>query len=78
MEQLIGCMKLQSIPFNISTGGWEKVTPAIEQLPFQGDTVIGNDVWIGQNVIIMPGVKNGEGAIITANSTVVLVRIFFL
>ncbi len=72
MEQLIGCMKLQTIPFNFSTGGWEKVTPAIEQLPFQGDTVIGNDVWIGQNVIIMLGVKNGEGAIITANSTVVL------
>ena len=78
MEQLIGCMKLLPIPFNISTSGWEKVTPAIEQLPFQGDTVIGNDVWIGQNLIIMPGVKNGEGAIITANSTVVLVRIFFL
>ena len=78
MEQLIGCMKLQPIPFNISTSGWEKVTPAIEQLPFQGDTVIGNDVWIGQNVIIMLGVENGEGAIITANSTVVLVRIFFL
>lgn len=66
-------MKLQPLPFNISTGGCEKVTPAIEQLPFQGDTVIGNDVWIGQNVIIMPDVNNGDGAIITANSTVVLV-----
>ena len=54
------------------------MTPTIEQLPFKGDTVIGNDVWIGQNVIIMLGVENGEGAIITANSTVVLVRIFFL
>ena len=25
------------------------------KLPFKGDTVIGNDVWIGQNVMIMPG-----------------------
>ena len=65
-------MKLQPIPFNISTGGWEKVTPAIAQLRFQGDTAIGNAVSIGQNVIIMLRVKNGEGAIITANSTVVL------
>ena len=38
---------------------------------FKGDTVIGNDVWIGQNVTIMPGVKIGDGAIIAANSTVV-------
>ena len=58
-------------PFNIFGGGWEKVTPTIEQLPFKGDTVIGNDVWIGQNVTIMPGIKIGDGAIIAANSTVV-------
>lgn len=58
-------------PFNIFGGGWEKVTPTIEQLPFKGDTVIGNDVWIGHNVTIMPGVKIGDGAIVAANSTVV-------
>ncbi|MEG6521937.1 Vat family streptogramin A O-acetyltransferase [Desulfotomaculum sp. 1211_IL3151] len=57
-------------PFNIFGGGWEKVTPTIEQLPFKGDTVIGNDVWLGQNVTIMPGVKIGDGAMIAANSTV--------
>ncbi len=34
-------------PFNIFGGGWEKVTPpTVERLPFKGDTVIGNDVWI--------------------------------
>lgn len=33
--------------------------------------MIGNDVWIGQNVTIMPGVKVGDGAIIAANSTVI-------
>lgn len=58
-------------PFNIFGGGWEKVTPTIDQLPFKGDTIIGNDVWIGQNVTIMPGVKIGDGAIVAANSTVV-------
>ena len=58
-------------PFYIFGDGWEKVTPNIELLPFKGDTVIGNDVWIGQNVTIMPGVKIGDGAIIATNSTVV-------
>ena len=41
-----------------------------ESIPFKGDTVIGNDVWIGQNVTILPGVKIGDGAIIGTNSTV--------
>ncbi len=62
---------ITTYPFNIFAGGWEKVTPTVEQLPFKGDTVIGHDVWIGQNVSIMPGVKVGNGAIIAANSTVV-------
>lgn len=61
---------ITTYPFNIFGGGWEKVTPAVEQLPFKGDTVIGNDVWIGQNVTIMPGVRVGDGAIIAANTTV--------
>lgn len=62
---------ITTYPFNIFGSGWEKVTPKVEQLPFKGDTVIGNDVWIGEYVRIMPGVKIGDGAIIAANSTVV-------
>ncbi|OAB32939.1 Vat family streptogramin A O-acetyltransferase [Paenibacillus glacialis] len=58
-------------PFNIFAGGWEKVTPMLEELPFKGDTLIGNDVWLGQNVTIMPGVTIGDGAIVATNSTVV-------
>lgn len=57
-------------PFNIMGGGWEQFTPALEDLPLKGDTVIGNDVWIGQNVTVMPGVHIGDGAIIAANSVV--------
>ena len=58
-------------PFNIMGNGWEKATPSLENLPFKGDTVVGNDVWIGQNVTVMPGVHIGDGAIIAANSVVV-------
>lgn len=57
-------------PFSIMRHGWEKVTPTLEDLPFKGDTVVGNDVWIGQNVTVMPGIHIGDGAIIAANSTV--------
>lgn len=31
---------------------------------------IGNDVWIGTNVVILPGVKIGNGAVIGANAVV--------
>lgn len=57
-------------PFNVFGNGWEKSAPSLEELPYKGDTVIENDVWIGQNVTIMPGVKIGDGAIIAANSVV--------
>lgn len=35
-----------------------------------GDTVIGNDVWIGSEAMIMPGVKIGDGAVIGARSVI--------
>lgn len=50
--------------------GWDMEPPASEDLPFKGDTVIGNDVWIGQNAVILPGVQIGDGAIIGASSVV--------
>lgn len=48
--------------------GWNMEVP--EDMPYKGDTVIGNDVWIGQNALILPGVHIGDGAIIGANSVV--------
>ena len=35
-----------------------------------GDTVIGNDVWIGSEAIIMPGVHIGDGAVIGTRAVV--------
>lgn len=34
------------------------------------EVIIGNDVWLGRNVIIMPGVRVGDGAIVGAGSIV--------
>ena len=50
--------------------GWDMPVPEPSDMPFKGDTVIGNDVWIGQNAVILPGVHIGDGAIIGANSVV--------
>lgn len=45
--------------------------PAPGDLPFKGDTIIGNDVWIGYEALIMPGVRIGNGAIVSSRSVVV-------
>ncbi len=37
----------------------------------KGDTVIGNDVWIGTEAMIMPGINIGHGAVIAARAVVV-------
>ena len=57
-------------PFNIMGGGWEKSTPRLEDLPYKGDTVLGNDVWVGERVTFLPGARVGDGAIIGAGAVV--------
>jgi virginiamycin A acetyltransferase len=49
---------------------WNETTPSLDKFPLKGDTIIGNDVWIGQNTTILPGVKIGDGAIIGMKSVV--------
>ncbi len=60
---------VSTYPFYIFEG-WNQPPPNMADFPFKGDTKIGNDVWIGQNSTIMPGVTIGDGAIIGTNSTV--------
>jgi virginiamycin A acetyltransferase len=60
---------VSTFPFYIFEG-WNENAPSLDKLPFKGDTVIGNDVWIGQNSTILPGVKIGDGAIIGTKSVV--------
>jgi virginiamycin A acetyltransferase len=62
---------ISTYPFSIFRNGWERVEPSPEVLPYKGDTVVGNDVWIGYESLVMPGVRIGDGAIIAAGSVVV-------
>ena len=58
-------------PFAVFGGAWERaVPPHLSQLPHKGDITEGNDVWIGRESVIMPGVTIGDGAIIAAYSVV--------
>lgn len=57
-------------PFMIFSKECREKYPQNAQFPFKGDTVIGNDVWIGYNAAFMPGVKVSDGAIIGTNALV--------
>jgi len=60
-----------AFPFFIFGGDWlERSLDLLPQIPSRGDTVIGNDVWIGREAVIMPGVTIGDGAIIAAHAVV--------
>lgn len=60
---------VSTFPF-FTLEGWNAVLPPKEDMPFKGNTVIGNDVWIGQNAVILPGITVGDGAVIGANAVV--------
>lgn len=57
-------------PFHIFGNGWEAGAWRDEDLPFKGDTVVGHDVWLGYDALIMPGVRIGHGAVVAARSVV--------
>lgn len=60
---------ISSYPFAIFGNGWEDAMEG-KTYPDKGNTIIGNDVWIGYKATIMPGVKVGDGAIIASNAIV--------
>jgi virginiamycin A acetyltransferase len=60
---------LSTFPFSIFGAGWENPQEDWKK-GSRGDTVVGNDVWIGAGAVIMPGVTIGDGAIIGAFSVV--------
>jgi virginiamycin A acetyltransferase len=58
-------------PFNIFGSGWEEGFDfSTITAGYRGDTVVGNDVWIGRDALVMPGVNIGNGAIVAARSVV--------
>jgi len=60
---------VSSYPFAIFGNDWKNAMDG-KSYPTKGDTIVGNDVWMGYNATILPGLKIGDGAIIAANATV--------
>ena len=70
---MTGDHKLDAIstyPFPIFGCGWENAFNLFD-LPVKGDILIGNDVWLGYDSLVMNGVTIGNGAIIAARAVVV-------
>lgn len=64
---------ISTYPFAIFENGWEVINQDADlrkKYPYKGDTVIGNDVWIGYGCTIMPGIKIGNGVIIASRSVI--------
>ena len=58
-------------PFDIFGHGWERAsTRPIYAAESRGDTVIGPDVWIGYEALILPGARIGAGAVVGARAVV--------
>jgi virginiamycin A acetyltransferase len=60
-----------TFPFGIFGEPWAELTmDLVMGAPSRGDTVVGNDVWLGYRAVVLPGVTIGHGAIVAAASVV--------
>ena len=62
---------ISTFPFQIFGGDWAEgfdVDSYVHET--RGDTIIGNDVWIGMGATILPGVSIGDGAVIGTGAMV--------
>jgi virginiamycin A acetyltransferase len=60
-----------TFPFGIFGEPWaERTMDLVMGAPSRGDTVVGNDVWLGYRALVLPGVTIGHGAIVAAASVV--------
>lgn len=60
---------ITAYPFDIFHEDWKHKMKGISY-PKKGDTIIGNDVWLGYQSTILSGVKIGDGAIVGTASVV--------
>ncbi|MCB5944458.1 CatB-related O-acetyltransferase [Acidocella sp. KAb 2-4] len=57
-------------PFTALRHRWQSAAALCDDHVGKGDIVIGNDVWIGTDALITPGITIGNGAVIGAKSVV--------
>jgi len=59
-----------TFPFGIFGPPWDETMDLVMSAPSRGDTTIGNDVWLGYQALVLPGVTIGHGAVVAAASVV--------
>ncbi|MEV5177139.1 DapH/DapD/GlmU-related protein, partial [Streptomyces flaveolus] len=62
---------MATYPFATVGGRWaQRTLDVVTAMPRRGDTVVGDDVWVGYRTAVMPGVRIGDGAIVAAGTVV--------
>lgn len=61
---------VSTYPFAVFGARWDKSLAAPQAWDMKGDIVVGSDVWIGFEVLVMPGVHIADGAIVASRSVV--------
>jgi virginiamycin A acetyltransferase len=60
-----------TFPFVIFGPPWaERTLDLVMSAPSRGDTVVGHDVWLGYQALVLPGVTIGHGSVVAAASVV--------
>jgi virginiamycin A acetyltransferase len=60
---------LTTYPFPIFPQ-WRNLFEGENDFPSRGDTVIGHDVWLGYESLLLPGITIGDGAVVGARAVV--------
>ncbi|WP_295939939.1 CatB-related O-acetyltransferase [uncultured Alistipes sp.] len=65
----LGSLSNYTFPLFFEEWGLDKAN-VVEAWDNKGDIIIGNDVWIGYEAVVMAGVRIGDGAVIAARAVV--------
>ncbi|QAY74688.1 acyltransferase [Agromyces protaetiae] len=64
------CLLAPNVTITASNYGTEPGTPVMDQPKIEEDIVIGDDVWLGANTVVLAGVTIGDGAVVAAGAVV--------
>jgi acetyltransferase-like isoleucine patch superfamily enzyme len=64
------CLLAPHVTITASNYGIEQGTPVMDQPKREADVIIGRDVWLGANTVVLAGVTIGDGAVVAAGAVV--------
>lgn len=64
------CLLAPHVTITASNYGIERGTPVMDQPKIEKDIVLGDDVWLGANVVVVAGVTIGDGVIAGAGAVI--------